>query len=119
LGAAPGEEIPFVGGLWMPTLGQNLNVSGYRKHIAICPYCRRIVKAEHLTYQQWEVAKRLIEGEATAKIAHDLFVSVKTVESHRHRILESLGIVNVPQLIKWAYETGLLDLMGWKVRPNS
>jgi len=91
----------------------------YRKHIAICPYCRRIVKAEHLTYQQWEVAKRLIEGEATAKIAHDLFVSVKTVESHRHRILESLGIVNVPQLIKWAYETGLLDLMGWKVRPNS
>jgi len=85
----------------------------YKKHIAICPKCKAIVRAKHLSYQQWEVAKRLIGGEATAKIARDLFVSIKTVEAHRHRILEILEIKNIAKLIRWANDQGLLALMGW------
>jgi DNA-binding NarL/FixJ family response regulator len=85
-----------------------------RKHVAICPHCYRVVQALPLTYQQWEVAKRLIEGEATAKIAHDLFISVKTVEAHRKRIMDTLDIRNLAQLVRWAYEIGLLKAMGWE-----
>jgi len=84
------------------------------RRIAICPHCHRVVKTLALTYQQWEVAKRLIAGEACAKIAHDLFVSTRTIESHRHKILEVLGVKNIAQLIRWANDNGLLALMGWE-----
>ena len=91
----------------MPELG------AYKKHIAICPYCHRIVKAGRLTYQQWEVTKRLIGGESTTAIADALFVSVKTVEAHRHKIFEVLGVRNISLLIRWANDNGFLSLMGW------
>ena len=91
-------------------------MGAYRKHIAICPHCRKIVQAEHLTYQQWEVARRLIDGQATANIARDLFVSIKTIEAHRQKIFEALDITNLPMLIRWAHEQGLLQLMGWSIK---
>lgn len=90
-----------------------MTFGAYKRHIAICPHCHSIVEAKHLTYQQWEVAKRLIAGEPTKKIADELFVSNKTVESHRLKIWEVLKINNVPQLIRWANDEGLLSLMGW------
>jgi len=86
----------------------------FRKHIAICPHCRKIVKALSLSHTQWEIAKGLIDGRATAEIARDLFVSHKTVESHRAKIFIVLDISNVAQLIRWAHDQGLLHLMGWK-----
>ena len=49
----------------------------------------------------------------TAKIARDLFVSVKTVEAHRQRIFQVLEIRNPAELIRWANDQGLLALMGW------
>ena len=85
----------------------------YKRHIAICPHCKAIVKAMHLTYQQWDVAKLMIGGVPTAKIARDLFVSVKTVEAHRQRIFQVLEIRNPAELIRWANDQGLLALMGW------
>lgn len=90
-----------------------MDFGAYKRHIAVCPHCQRIVEAKHLTYQQWEVAKRLIAGEPTRNIANELFVSHKTVEAHRLKIWEVLGIKNVPELIRWANDEGLLSLMGW------
>lgn len=87
--------------------------NGIRKHVAICPNCRKIVKALPLTYQQWEVAKRLIDGQDGKTIARELFIGRKTVESHRRAILDALGVQNVPHLIRWAHDKGLLDLMNW------
>jgi DNA-binding NarL/FixJ family response regulator len=88
-----------------------------RKHVAICPHCQRIVEALPLTFRQWEVASRLIYGESIKKIAHDLFICRKTVEAHKRYILDILNIDNVPQLIRWANDIGLLKLMGWET-PN-
>jgi DNA-binding NarL/FixJ family response regulator len=85
----------------------------YRKHIAICPHCRQVVNAEHLTHRQWEVARRLIEGQAVDQIAHDLFICRKTVGFHRTQIYEVTGTRNMAQLIRWAFDRGLLELMGW------
>lgn len=91
-----------------------MNRSGaYKRHIAICPHCKSIVEAKHLSYQQWEVTKRLILGESTVKIAHDLCVSIKTVESHRSRVMQVVDVKNIAQLIRWANDQGLLALMGW------
>lgn len=90
-----------------------MNRGAFKRHIAVCPHCRRIVEAKHLTYQQWEVVKRQIDGKSTKEIADELFVSVKTVEAHRLKIWEVLDIKNIAQLIRWANDAGLLSLMGW------
>ena len=93
--------------------------SPYRRHIAICPHCWRIVKAQSLTYQQWQVAERLIAGETTAQIAKKLFVSGKTIESHRLKIFKATGVENVAGLIRWANDHGFLAVMGWdETRPT-
>ncbi len=93
--------------------------AAWKCHIAICPYCRRIVQAEHLTSQQWEEAKRIIEGHSTEQIGHDLFICSKTVQTHFTKIMEVLNIEGrsfrekVAKLIRWANDNGYLALMGW------
>jgi DNA-binding CsgD family transcriptional regulator len=65
------------------------------------------------------VAKRLIAGESTAKIAQDMFISIKTVEAHRMKIMAVLEIRTIAELIRWANDRGLLSLMGWdSTRPK-
>lgn len=88
-----------------------------RRPIAICPHCRNVVNALVLTHTQWEVARRLINGESTVNIAHDLCVSYKTVEAHRAKIFLVLGIKNIPHLIRWAYDRGILELIKWGAPP--
>jgi DNA-binding NarL/FixJ family response regulator len=55
----------------------------------------------------------MIAGDTATKIASDLFVSIKTIESHRLKIWGALGVKNVAQLIRWANDHGFLSLMGW------
>jgi DNA-binding NarL/FixJ family response regulator len=60
-----------------------------------------------LTPRQVEVLKRLAEGESTKEIAFALGLSAKTVETHRARIHERLGIRDLAGLIRYAIRTGL------------
>ena len=60
-----------------------------------------------LTQRQTEVLKRLAEGESTKEIAYALGLSAKTVEAHRARIHERLGIRDLAGLIRYAIRTGL------------
>ena len=44
------------------------------------------------------------------EIAADLFVSEKTVATHRQHIMEKLGVDNVPDLVKYAIREGLITI---------
>lgn len=61
-----------------------------------------------LTPRQREVLKGIAEGRSTKKIAADLGLSVKTVETHRAQIMERLGIRDVAGLVRYAMRTGLV-----------
>jgi DNA-binding NarL/FixJ family response regulator len=61
-----------------------------------------------LTPRQREVLKGIAEGRSTKKIALDLGLSVKTVETHRAQIMERLGIRDVAGLVRYAMRTGLV-----------
>ena len=61
-----------------------------------------------LTPRQREVLKGIAEGRSTKRIAADLGLSVKTVETHRAQIMERLRIRDVAGLVRYAMRTGLV-----------
>ena len=62
---------------------------------------------ERLTDRQRSILKLIAEGKNTKEIAHRLKVSAKTVEFHRVRLMNRLGIFNVPSLVRFAIRCGL------------
>ncbi len=63
-----------------------------------------------LTARQTEVLQLVAEGNTTRKIAAQLFISVKTVETHRRHISEKLGIHSVAGLTRYAVREGICSL---------
>lgn len=63
-----------------------------------------------LTPRQREVLQLIAEGLANKQIAAKLGISVKTVESHRARLMRRLGVSSVAELVRYAGRTGLISL---------
>jgi two-component system response regulator NreC len=63
-----------------------------------------------LTPREREVLQLLAEGKSTAQIASCLYVSMKTVETHRKQLMDKLGIFSVAGLTKYAVREGLTSL---------
>lgn len=63
-----------------------------------------------LSPREKEVLQLLAEGNGTQKIADKLFVSVKTVDTHRRNIMEKLGVHSVAELTKIAIQEGIISL---------
>jgi DNA-binding NarL/FixJ family response regulator len=64
---------------------------------------------EALTARQREILQAIAEGKSTKEIAQILDLSAKTVETHRMRIMERLGIHDVPGLVRFAIRAGLIS----------
>ncbi len=60
-----------------------------------------------LTQREREVLQLMAEGNSTKQIAMRLYISPKTVEAHRLRIMNKLDIDNVALLTKYAIREGL------------
>ena len=63
-----------------------------------------------LTTRERDVLQRLAEGKSVKEIAHDLDISVKTVETFRHRIEDKLHLNSIAELTKYAIREGLTSL---------
>jgi DNA-binding NarL/FixJ family response regulator len=63
-----------------------------------------------LTQREREVLQLIAEGVSTSQIAAELHLSVKTVETHRKRIMDKLGLRSVAELTKYAIREGLTAL---------
>jgi DNA-binding NarL/FixJ family response regulator len=61
-----------------------------------------------LTTRQREILQLIAEGRSTKEIAAILEVSVKTVETHRARLMERLDIHDVAGLVRFAIREGLV-----------
>lgn len=60
-----------------------------------------------LTEREREVLQLLAQGETTKEIAHRLHLSVKTVGTHRQRLLDKLNVRSIAALTKLAIREGL------------
>ena len=63
-----------------------------------------------LSLREREVLQLVAEGHVNAEIARQLNLSERTVESHRKRITDKLGIRSLAELTKYAIRTGLTTL---------
>jgi len=63
---------------------------------------------ERLTARQREILQLIAEGQTTKAIALILKVSPKTVEYHRAKLMERLGIFDIPGLVRFALQVGLI-----------
>lgn len=63
-----------------------------------------------LTTRQREILKLIAEGQSTKEIGSNLNISVKTVESHRAKLAEKLGIHDVAGLVRFAIRIGLIQV---------
>ena len=83
--------------------------------IVVKDYLRELSRAEPpvssmLTPREREVLQLVAEGKTSKKIASRLHVSMKTVEAHRHQIMDKLGIHSVAELTKYAIRKGITSL---------
>ena len=60
-----------------------------------------------LTSREREILQRIAEGQTTKEIASRLGLSVKTVESHRTRLMHKLDIHETATLVRYAIRRGL------------
>ena len=61
-----------------------------------------------LTSREKEILDLIIKEFTTEEIAEKIFVSVKTVESHRSNLIQKLGVKNSAGLVRVAFEKGLV-----------
>ncbi|MEJ2725664.1 MAG: response regulator transcription factor [Deltaproteobacteria bacterium] len=74
------------------------------------PSDKETSKLSLLTDREREIVQLLAEGKSTKDIAYRLNLSVKTIESHRRRIMERLEIQSIAELTKFAIKEGLTSL---------
>jgi len=63
---------------------------------------------DSLTAREREVFFMLAEGKSPSEVAASLFVSPKTVHTHRQHIMEKLGLRTTTELIRYALRQGLI-----------
>ncbi|MDR7433532.1 MAG: response regulator transcription factor [Armatimonadota bacterium] len=62
-----------------------------------------------LTQREREILKLIAEGYTNQEIAQKLYISVKTVQTHRAHILEKLGLHDRTELVRYAIRKGLIE----------
>ena len=61
-----------------------------------------------LTRREIEVLRLIAEEYSNPEIADKLFISIRTVDTHRRNLLEKLGVKNTAGLVKYAIKHGLV-----------
>ena len=63
-----------------------------------------------ISAREREVLQLIAEGWSTKQIASHLYVSVKTIETHRRQIMKKLDLHNIADLTKYAIREGLTSV---------
>ncbi|MDC0357209.1 response regulator [Oligoflexia bacterium] len=70
------------------------------------------LKGKSLTKAEQKVLKLVAEGKSNKEIAHLLERSIRTVENHRHRLMQKLEAGSTAELVKIAIAIGLTSSEG-------
>ncbi len=78
------------------------------KKLPLQQIAHRRTPLESLSDRQREILQLIAEGQTTKAIAFVLELSPKTVEYHRAKLMERLSIYDVPGLVRFALQSGLI-----------
>lgn len=62
-----------------------------------------------LTKRELQILELIFKERSNQEIADELFISLRTVETHKHNILEKTGAKNIAGLVKYAIREKLFD----------
>ncbi len=68
-----------------------------------------VLKNPELTNRELEILKLIMEDKSSQDIASQLYLSLRTVETHRFNLCKKLGVNNKASLIKTVMEQGILQ----------
>jgi RNA polymerase sigma factor (sigma-70 family) len=63
-----------------------------------------------LSPREREIVQLVVEGKSSAEIAKILYISPNTVDTYRSRLMQKLGLNDLPSLVKFAIQHGLTSL---------
>lgn len=63
-----------------------------------------------LTNRENEIMALIASGKSNQEVADGLFISTKTVETHKANILDKLGLRNTAELVKYAIKNNIITL---------
>jgi two-component system response regulator NreC len=66
-------------------------------------------RSEELSERESEVLRLIALGHTNAEVAGLLYLSIRTVESHRAHIQRKLGLSSRAELVRYALEHGLVE----------
>ena len=72
---------------------------------AVAPHSR-------LSNREFEIFQMIVHGQGVSEIAGELLLSVKTVSTHKTRILEKMEMHNTAELVRYAMRHNLTDADG-------
>jgi len=65
---------------------------------------------ESLSSRERQILQLVVEGKVSSEIGTMLFLSPKTVDTYRSRMMHKLGIRDIPALVKFAIKQGMTQL---------
>jgi len=78
-------------------------------------YIRRLKSDEQpgnelLSKREIEILRLSAEGLGNKEISEKLFISIRTVESHKNHIMQKLDLKSTVDMVKYAIKSGLIDI---------
>jgi DNA-binding NarL/FixJ family response regulator len=70
---------------------------------------KETIKVDDITPREHEVLKLICDELTNVEIAEKLFISVRTVDTHRSNLLQKTGAKNTAGLVKFAITTGIIS----------
>lgn len=65
--------------------------------------------ADELSERERDVLRLIALGHTNAEVAEQLFISIRTVESHRAHIQQKLRLASRAELVRYALENGMIE----------
>jgi DNA-binding NarL/FixJ family response regulator len=70
----------------------------------------KVTMPNDLTKREQEVLALVAAGKSNQEVADELFISIKTVDTHKSHILDKLGLKNTAELVRYAIKNNLISL---------
>ncbi|HTH56930.1 MAG TPA: response regulator transcription factor [Cyclobacteriaceae bacterium] len=68
------------------------------------------LKTTDISEREMQVLSLVAQGRTNQEVADELFISTKTVDTHKAHILDKLGLRNTAELVKYAIKNGLISM---------
>ncbi len=90
--------------------GEEIHKVIVNSYISMAKEDKASVKKQQLSVRELEILKLFAEGYSNRQISDKLFISVRTVESHKNHIMQKFGFKSTVEMVKYAIKHNIIEL---------